>query len=42
MAATRTRAEAAAKGYAPVFAIFATVLAVGLATEMVDRDKRGA
>lgn len=34
IAARRTRAEAATKGFAPVFAIFAGLLAVGFAAEM--------
>ncbi|EJC75140.1 small-conductance mechanosensitive channel [Rhizobium leguminosarum bv. trifolii WSM2012] len=37
MAATRARQEAIAKGYAPVFVIFASLLAIGLAAEMVLR-----
>lgn len=37
MAAAKTRGETIAKGYAPVFAIFACLLAVGLAAEMVWR-----
>jgi small-conductance mechanosensitive channel len=36
-AAARTRGEAIAKGYAPVFAIFAGLIAIGLAAEMVWR-----